>query len=186
MKQNFFTSFPTLTTKRLILRALSHRDEEEVFKLRSDDRVNKYLDREPCKSMKDARKFIQLITPAVGQNEVPYWAITLKGSVSLAGTICYFNINRDDSKAEIGFELMPAYHSKGIMQEALLTVIQFGFETLQLKTIEAFTHQYNKRSIRLLQKLNFKEQRTQHAKLDDEYILLKLSAEDAQNLLPAV
>ncbi|GEO08930.1 GNAT family N-acetyltransferase [Segetibacter aerophilus] len=186
MEPTIFTTFPTLTTDRLILRALSIADEKEIFALRSNEQVNKYLDREPCKSLEDARGFIQKITEAVVKNDAKYWAITMKNSDKLIGTICYFNEQPTDRKAEIGFELMPAFHSKGIMQEALAKVIQFGFQTLQLTAIEAFTHKLNEPSIRLLKKFNFKEQVAPMSPSEEELIFLKLSALDAQDLLSNV
>ena len=41
------------------------------------------------------------------------------------------------------------------MSEAFEPVLNFGFENLELKTIEAFTHKNNVASIALLEKLNF-------------------------------
>ncbi|RZK12463.1 MAG: N-acetyltransferase, partial [Flavobacterium sp.] len=40
------TSFPILTTERLTIRQLSIDDQHDIFALRSDTEINKYLDRE--------------------------------------------------------------------------------------------------------------------------------------------
>ena len=45
----------------------------------------------------------------------------------------------------------------GYMNEALAKVIAFGFNEMKLKTIEAYTHEHNEGSIRLLLKNNFKQ-----------------------------
>lgn len=46
------------------------------------------------------------------------------------------------------------------MTEALAKIIAFGFECLNLETIEAFTHTQNQGSIQVLLKNNFKLQGT--------------------------
>jgi ribosomal-protein-alanine N-acetyltransferase len=56
-----FTPFPVLKTERLTLRQLISSDDKEIFALRSDDNVNKYLDRKPSKSLEDAKNFIRTI-----------------------------------------------------------------------------------------------------------------------------
>ncbi len=64
--------------------------------------------------------------------------------------------DREDATAEIGYELLPENHGKGIMQEVIPRVIQFGFEEMKLQTIEAELSPRNLKSVRLLEKNNFK------------------------------
>ena len=61
-------------------------------------------------------------------------------------------------RAEIGFDLARGYWGKGIMQEALMPVIEFGFKQMRLEKIEATVVQENVRTIRLLRKLNFESE----------------------------
>jgi [ribosomal protein S5]-alanine N-acetyltransferase len=154
-----FTPFPVLKTERLTLRQLRSTDDNEIFALRSNDNVNKYLGRKPSKSIDDARTFIQTINQNIQKNNSIYWAITLNGTDKLIGTICLFNFSDDNSKAEIGYELLPDFQGKGIMQEAISKVIDFGFQHIGLASIEAYTHSENQSSTRLLEKLNFKSNR---------------------------
>ena len=65
-----FTPFPILKTERLTLRQLISSDDKEIFALRSNDNVNKYLDRKPSKSIADAKKFIQTIFYYFFNNEL--------------------------------------------------------------------------------------------------------------------
>ena len=157
MLQLNFTPFPNLITDRLVLRQLSVNDENEIFKLRSDESVNKYLSRSKANSVEEARAFINKINTSIHNNESLYWGITLKESSALVGTICLWNISKENETAEIGYELIPDSQGKGIMQEALLKVIEFGFENMKLKTIEAHTHPDNDSSTKLLEKNNFKK-----------------------------
>lgn len=150
-----FNPFPTFHTQRLILRPLTLQDEQEIFELRSNDAVNQFLDRPKAQSLKDAQQFIQKITDTIQKNEGVYWVIALQHDPKLIGSIALWNFAPEENMAEIGFELHPQYQGQGIMREALTKVIEFCFTTIQLQTIEAWTHINNVSSIRLLEKNHF-------------------------------
>lgn len=146
-----FPPITNLTTKRLLLRQLQPDDAEEIFQLRSDEKVSALIDRPIATSIDDARQFIDKIIVA----QAIMWAITLKDNPKLIGTIVYWNIVKEKDEAEVGYELLPQYRGQGIMQEALLAVIEFGFKTLRLKNIVADLKAINEPSVRLLEKCGF-------------------------------
>ena len=130
-------------------------DAEALFPIRADDRVNEYLDRPKALSVEDAKKFITIINNNIAKDEVVYWAIILKDEQKLAGTICLWNISVERNSAEIGFELHPDYQNRGIMQEAMSSVLRYGFDHMKLSLIEGFVHVGNARSLHLLTKNDF-------------------------------
>jgi len=148
-----FTIFPTLTTERLTLRQLSLNDEQEIFTLRSDSEINKYLDRQISNTIDDARNFIN----KVSENNFLYWAITFNNKNVLIGTICLFGFSEEDNKCEIGYELLADFQRQGIMKEAAKKVIDYAFNIINVQKIEAVPHRDNKSSINLLEKLSFKD-----------------------------
>ncbi len=150
-----FTPFPNLTTERVNLRQVNIQDDNEVFALRSDTRVNKFLDRATPVTIDDAKKFIEKINDLIAKNEVIYWAIVLKNSNKLIGTICYWNISKEHSSAEIGYELQPDFQGRGFMQEVIITIIDYGFTIMKLKSIDADLDPNNTKSINVLQKDGF-------------------------------
>jgi [ribosomal protein S5]-alanine N-acetyltransferase len=150
-----FIPFPGLTTERLTLRQLQLTDENEIFALRSDKRVNEFLDRPKAESIEDARQFINKINKGIISNEVFYWGIILKNDLKLIGTICYWNISKEHFTAEMGFELQPGFQGKGIMQEAMVKIIDYGFAVMKLNSIDAETDPNNSRSIKLLERNGF-------------------------------
>lgn len=150
-----FTPFPNLETERLVLRQLKPEDDNEIFSLRSDERVNKYILRTKAKSIEDAQEFIIKINKAISNNESIYWAIALENNSKLIGTIMYWNISKENLRAEIGYELHPDYQGKGLMQEAFSKVVEFGFDKIGLHSIEALVDPYNFASIKLLERNNF-------------------------------
>jgi [ribosomal protein S5]-alanine N-acetyltransferase len=160
------SSFPKLVTERLLLRQLTPDDAEDIFLLRSDETVNKYLDRPKAATLEEAQQFIGRINSAIYNQQSFFWAISLHGHERLIGTICLWNFSPGKDKAEIGYELLPAYHAKGIMQEALSMVVEFAFQILELTTIEAWTVHQNVPSIRLLERNGFERNPGLENKID--------------------
>ncbi|HTD99104.1 MAG TPA: GNAT family N-acetyltransferase [Mucilaginibacter sp.] len=164
--------FIELATPRLLLRRVRMDDAEEIFKLRSDEKVNELIDRVTATSIEDAHDFINKIIDIQNNNEGMMWVITLKNNPKLIGTIVYWNIVKEKDEAEVGYELLPAYHGKGIMQEALSKVIEYGFQILKLKTIVADPKAVNEPSVRLLEKCGFVKTGT----TDNGYLIYELRA----------
>jgi len=150
-----FTPFPELNTERLFMRQLVDGDKKELFFIRSDPQINNYIDRPRPSNIEDVNKFISMINRGIKKNEWIYWVITLKNDCNLIGTICLWNINKSNSTGEIGYELHPEYQGIGIMNEAIKCILDFGFNIIKLKRIDAYTHKDNLASTKLLQKHNF-------------------------------
>lgn len=147
--------FPIITTRRLTLRQPSLTDAAQLFLLRSDPHVNKYLDRKPAGNIEEVQSFIQKVNNNFINKEGIYWAITETGNNKLIGSICLFDCSAEQSKCEIGYELLPIYQGRGIMKEALDKIMEWIVDKLKLHTIDAFTHKDNQSSTALLQKANF-------------------------------
>ena len=174
MAERKFIPFPILTTERLTLRQLSINDDEQIFALRSNPAINKYLDRQACKTIEDARVFITQILENTKRNDSLYWAIALTKSKSFVGTICLFDFSTEDNKCEIGFELLTTFQGQGIMKEAIAKVIDNAFQQMYFQKIEAFTHKENQNSIKLLENVNFKKSSTAD-KENTDYIIFNLT-----------
>lgn len=147
-----YTSFPTLHTERLTLRQLTAEDENAFFFIRSDKELNKYIDIHLHETVAESRAFIEKLN----KDGALYWAIALRENPQqLIGTVCTWSPTGDLTKNDVGYALHPDAQGKGYMREALSAVITFGFEKLNLNTIEAYTNGQNKASTGLLERLNF-------------------------------
>ena len=149
------TTFPELQTERLILRQLNTDDVKTIFELRSSEEINKLITRKIPKNIEEAAEFISICHQEFDKKNRIFWAMQLKETNELIGTIVYHNISLEKDYAEVGYELNPKFHKKGFMNEAMQKVISYGIKTMNLKVIEAFTHQNNMASIALLEKHNF-------------------------------
>jgi ribosomal-protein-alanine N-acetyltransferase len=150
-----FNPFPELSTDRLLLRQLTPADAWAIYDLRADERLSKYISRKACKTTEEAAAFIERITNGIAKNETLYWGVILKTSGKLIGTSCMWNISADNRRAEIGYEMSVAYQGKGLMREAVTAVVKYGFEVLQLHSLEAFVNPENAPSVNLLGRLGF-------------------------------
>jgi len=157
MLQKNFAPFPILLTERLTLRQLAISDDQAIFTLRSDKEINKYLDRPLCHTIDDARNFINKVNENCKIRAALYWAISLKDSNTLAGTICLYGFSDENNSCEIGYELLTSFQGKGIAKEAAKKVIDHAFTIINVETIEATLHRNNQPSIALLEKLSFQK-----------------------------
>jgi [ribosomal protein S5]-alanine N-acetyltransferase len=160
-----------LTTERLLLRSISEDDLHDLFLLRSDQEVNRYLDRDPARNLDDVKRFITATLEGMGNHDRMYWAVCLKDSSAFAGTICLWNFSDDHRNAEVGYELLPSFQGKGLMKEALMKIIEFAFTTLKLEVIEAYTHIDNTGSSKLLTNCGFVADPTKRAEENQDLIL---------------
>ena len=147
--------FPVLSTERFNLRPIKTEDANEIFALRSDDRVNEYLDRPKAGTIEDAFQHIQRLNEGMARNESINWAIVFRETDKMVGSICFWKISKELAKAEIGYELLPDFQGKGIMQEVMPPVIEFGFDKIKFQSIEAELSPRNLKSIKLLEKHGF-------------------------------
>jgi ribosomal-protein-alanine N-acetyltransferase len=170
-----YMQFPELQTPRLFLRALTTGDDHAIFALRSNDEVNRFIGRTAAQTLADAARFIQDRIKDMATSACFYWAIELKSTGRLIGTICYWNLNYDEESAEIGYELMPDMQGKGIMQEAITAVIAWGFNEMKLETIMAFPISGHERSVRLLEKNLFT-----YNEISNGYLVYKLNRQTWQ------
>lgn len=142
-------------TQRLQLKEINEGHVEDILKIRSNEMINQFVQRNSPKNNYDALKFILTIKERTRNHQTFYWGISLKDQAHLIGTICLWNFSEDRKTAEVGYELLPDYHRQGIMSEALTAVLHFGFNELNLQEIVAMTDQSNENSKKLLLKHNF-------------------------------
>ena len=146
-----FNPFPEVKTNRLLLRRVTLEDVSEILYLRSNKETMQYIDREFTTTPDEAATFIQQIDESITNNDSILWGIVLSEEPSkLIGTIGIWRIIKEHYRAEIGYMLHPGFWRKGIMKEALLATLEYGFNTLMLHSIEARINPLNKSSEALL------------------------------------
>ncbi|WP_456312631.1 GNAT family N-acetyltransferase [Pseudomonas shirazensis] len=150
-----FTPFPVIETERLVLKRITNEDANEVFELRSNPETMKYIPRPLVKNTEDALEHIAMIDDKIETNVGINWGITFKDNSKLLGIIGYYRMQPENYRAEIGYILLPEYHGKGIIPEAVNRLIRYGFDDLKLHSIEAVIDPENLASEKVLQKCGF-------------------------------
>jgi len=155
MMQLSFTPFPVLTTQRLLLRKMTADDAPQMFFLRSDAGVLRYIGREPAKSVDEAAAFIEMVNRSADADEAINWGISLQDSPTLIGNICFWNVQKENYRSELGYVLHPDWQGKGLMAEALQAVLHYGFHSMGLHSVEAHVDPANTPSVRVLEQQGF-------------------------------
>jgi ribosomal-protein-alanine N-acetyltransferase len=151
-----FLPFTKITTERLLLRRPVAEDAAEFLFLRSDEEVMKYIDRPRAASIEDAKNFLEVMNKALESNESICWAVTFKNDPGkVIGYIGYWRIKKEHYRAEIGYALHPAFWKKGITKEAILAVIDYGFNKMNLHSIEGDINADNIASAAILESVGF-------------------------------
>lgn len=153
-----FEIFPKILTERLSLEEFDISDAKDLFLIRSDEKVMKYMDRENYKSVDDAIQMINSIKESYRNKEGINWLIKDRTSLKLQGYIGFWRISRERIRGEIGYALKPEFWNKGIMTEALKKVVEFGFNEMGFHSIEGNVNPGNISSIALLEKIGFKKE----------------------------
>ena len=151
-----FKPFPEIKTGRLLLRKLKKTDAKELFFLRSDESVLRFLGKEPAKTVAEVEDFIGKINKAIDENDSVLWGIAFPNeSSTIIGTICLWNFKPENYRSEIGYLLHPDHWRKGIMKEAVNAVVDYGFGVLGLHSIEALMDSENIASSSVLERTGF-------------------------------
>jgi [ribosomal protein S5]-alanine N-acetyltransferase len=151
-------SFPTLATERLELRQTTSADAADIFAVFSNMEVVEFYDRGPMLSASEAEETISKWYQLYEGGRGIRWGITLCNSGEVIGTCGFFNINKTYFSATLGYDLARPYWGKGLMTEALRTILQYGFDHYSLNRVQAETYLDSKRSIATLLRLGFREE----------------------------
>ncbi|MGJ1421607.1 GNAT family N-acetyltransferase [Sphingobacterium spiritivorum] len=176
-----FSEFPELETNRLKLRRADLNDIKELFALRSDPQIMKYIPRPVATGLEEVSEHIKIVDEKISSNEIINWAITLKDDPKMIGTIGYYHIKSEHYRAEIGYMLLPDFQGNGYITEAINQVANYGFTKMGLHSIEALIDPENIASAKVLEKCNFvkegyfKENEFYNGKFIDTVIYSKLN-----------
>jgi ribosomal-protein-alanine N-acetyltransferase len=151
----FPQNFPFLETERMLLRPLKESDGELFFSLRSNPEVNRFINRNPAKTMEDAEMHITKVLAGVKREETVMWIMEAKENGNAMGSLLFWNLDRETSKAELGYEILPSYSGKGFVSEGLKAILDYGWNQMNLRFVEGIVHRKNLASIHLLEKFGF-------------------------------
>jgi ribosomal-protein-alanine N-acetyltransferase len=147
--------FPTLETERLVLREIVPSDAEDIYSIFSDEETMQYWSCRPYSSVDQASRLIESIAKQIQESTGIHWAITLRGEGRLIGKCGYNEWRKAHRRGDISYIVAREQWGKGVVSEALCAVLNYGFDHLNLHSIEAGVTPGNDASMRMLKRLGF-------------------------------
>ena len=128
----------TLETDRLILRTFRAEDANAMYaNWACDPDVTKFLSWPAYKSIDDARSILKIWLEGYEKPDFYQWAIVLKELGQPIGSISVVNLDNRVEMAEIGYCIGKPWWGRGIMPEAVKSVMAYLFEEVGMQRIEA-------------------------------------------------
>ncbi len=147
---------PPLSGDGVQLRSLTTADIPDLHAIFSDADVVRFMSISQLTSEASTLNFLAQIHNGFRAGTLYQWGIELEQRI--VGTCTLADIDRTNRRAEIGFALGRAFWGQGLIHHALPAMIQFAFERLDLRRIEADADPRNAASIRVLERLGFQRE----------------------------
>jgi [ribosomal protein S5]-alanine N-acetyltransferase len=148
--------FPILITERLRLRAARIDDAERYAALLSNPQVTRFSNLPDRPKQAAVDRLMHWMSKLHASRKGCAWIIEDAASNELIGAIRFSRFDHSSRVGEVGYELHHEYWGRGLMTEALRTVVAHGHRRLGLNRIEAWTLPGNAASDRVLEKAGFR------------------------------
>ena len=142
-----------IETERLLLRPFRESDAEAFFKCCQNPNIGNNAGWKPHRSLEESQEILR----SVFISQPGIWAIILKEDGRLIGSVGIIpDSKRENPQARmLGYWLDESHWGKGYMTEAVQSVLDYGFNTLQLNLITANCYPHNERSQQVLKRHGF-------------------------------
>lgn len=144
----------TIQTKRLLLRPWREEDLEACAKLNGDPRVMEYFP--SVLTREESDHFARRHTAVIEKQGWGFWVVSIPGQADFIGCLGLVPVLFDapfTPAVEIGWRLAYDYWNQGYATEGAMAALKYGFETLHLDEIVAFTPLNNQRSQNVMKKI---------------------------------
>ena len=201
-----FARPPVLLTERLLLRGLRTSDAPDMFEYACREDVVRFLPWSAHPDEKYTKNWLEFIAGKYRDGSYYDWAVVVKsegnsGAPKMIGTCGFTSIDLKNRSAEIGYVINPVFRGRGYAPEAARAVLDFAFEKLSLKRVEARYVIGNSASRSVMDKLGMKFEGVMRQSvflkdsfvdigvcsvLDEEYFSMNLNDTDGRRLRPLV
>ncbi|TRX43103.1 GNAT family N-acetyltransferase [Flavobacterium restrictum] len=146
-----------LETNRLLLRELQLTDAEAFFAMDSNPNVHQYLWNKPTQKIEETIAIIAFVRAQYVENNIGRFAMISKETNEFIGWAgLKYNtdvVNNRTHFYDIGYRLDEKFWGKGYASEASFAWLNYGFKTMNIKTMTAAAHTNNGASNAILQKI---------------------------------
>lgn len=150
-----FNPFPQLESKRLIFKPLEKEHIRPLFDYQSNKGNFEFVDMPVYTDIKQAKTYVTKMNQGVKDNKWIIWAICLKETLEIIGTISVWNLDANRQSGELGYGIFSNYRKQGYMSESIECIEAYAKTTMKLTCLDAYTSNRNKASRALLSKLSY-------------------------------
>lgn len=148
-----------LETPRFLLREIEPSDVDDLFELDSNPAVHEFLGNQPIQDIRDLEKVIASLQGQYAENGIGRWAVIDKLNQEFVGWAgLKFErelVNGKCDYYDLGYRIKQKYWGKGIATECALALVDYAFNTLELRELYAITDPNNIKSKKILTKVGF-------------------------------
>jgi ribosomal-protein-alanine N-acetyltransferase len=142
-----------LVGEKIFLRPMDEKDTELLHEFTKQPELNKYSGPyNAAISLEKALEYIQKCKMNIENQQAYCFGIYLKDTQKLIGSIGFIDLDKKNSKGEIGFWMGKEYWNGGYMTEAVKLMTNFCLKTLKFHRVYAFFHELNIGVKRVLEK----------------------------------
>lgn len=151
-------SFPQIETERLVLREIASADVPALLAIHGDAELMRWFGSDPLQDLSGAERLVETFAEWRRSQTGTRWGLQLKRQPDLIGTCGLFRWDQRWKRCVTGYELAQTFHGQGLMREALVAMLSWGFEHLDLNRVEAQIHPQNAPSLKLAEGLGFQRE----------------------------
>jgi ribosomal-protein-alanine N-acetyltransferase len=111
-----------------------------MFDLDSNPNVHKFLEKKPISKLEEAEEIIKNIRAQYEKNGIGRWAIEDKSTKAFVGWTGFKQeekLRPEFTYMDLGYRLREQFWGRGIATETALACMNYGFETLHFREINA-------------------------------------------------
>ena len=168
-----------ITTPRLVLRRFTESDAPFILALLNDPDWLRFIGDKKVRTLDDARLYLRNgpIT-MYARFGFGLLSVDLKDRGQAIG-MCGLIRREGVADVDIGFAFLPAFRAQGYALEAASATLAYGHDSLGIRRIVGFTDPGNVSSVRLLEKIGMRLERTVTLPDSTEELLLFVSGSPA-------
>lgn len=129
--------FEELNTRQLRLRQVRVEDADRFFCFAGSETVTKYMFWKPHRDVGESLASIEKTISRYEAGNNWRWGIALAETDELIGIIDLLGINEAERSCTFAYMIAEAFWGRGFATEALVAVLRFAFERLELETVWA-------------------------------------------------
>ncbi len=145
-----------LESDRLLIRPFKVGDEEALFELNSNPKVQKYTGDVLIHSVEEAENLLHNVVLRDYENHgYGRLAVIYKPDNKLIGFTGMKYLEEAGGETDLGYRFLPEYWGKGIATESSRMSLDYAFKNLNLDKVIAFAEKENTASTNVLLKVGF-------------------------------